>query len=181
MLRNSTTAWGGPAKLLHAAGAALVAVLLAHGAWMVHFAPRSGRLSLYALHGEIGYYLLLIVLVRVVWRAVNPTPALPETLPPRIRALARAGHALLYVTLVVASLTGWILAGTFSQPLSATLFGSLPVPMLAAPGDRALHDATEGAHLVSSYALLALAAGHVAMAMIHARTRDASFVRRMGW
>lgn len=181
MLRNTSTAWGGPARLLHASSAALVVFLLGYGAWMTHFAPRSGRLSLYALHAEIGYYLLLLVAVRLVWRTVNPTPQLPATFPERIRFWARAGHVLLYAALVAASLTGWILAGTFSKPLDATLFGIWPVPMLATAGDRALHEAMEGAHVVTSYALLALAAGHGAVAVAHARTRDAAFLRRMGW
>jgi cytochrome b561 len=181
MLRNTSTAWGGPAKLLHAASAALVVFLLGYGAWMTHLAARSGRLSLYSLHGEVGYYLLLIVLLRLVWRALNPTPALPPAFPERIRVAAKAGHALLYAGLITASVTGWILAGTFSKPLTATLFGIWPAPMLASPGDRTLHEAMEGAHIATSYALLVLAAGHVVMAVLHMRTRDAAFLRRMGW
>ena len=49
MLRNSTAQWGWPAKALHWIGAILILLLLGHGWWMTHLAPRGpDRLVQYA-------------------------------------------------------------------------------------------------------------------------------------
>jgi len=48
MLGNTSTAWGGPARLSHAVSAVLAVFLPGYGAWMTHFAPRGARVSLCA-------------------------------------------------------------------------------------------------------------------------------------
>src|SRR5688572_3743875 len=82
MTRNSTTVWGWPAILLHWIGAALILVLLVHGAWMVHFAPRPERAVNYAWHAALGYDFLALLVLRLLWRWMNPVPALPGDLKP---------------------------------------------------------------------------------------------------
>ena len=77
MTRNSTTVWGWPAILLHWIGAVLILVLLVHGAWMVHFAPRPERAVNYAWHAALGYDFLALLVLRLLWRWINPVPALP--------------------------------------------------------------------------------------------------------
>ena len=48
MIGNSTTNWGWPAIVLHWIGAILILLLLGHGWWMTHLAPRPDRLAHYA-------------------------------------------------------------------------------------------------------------------------------------
>ena len=74
MTRNSTTVWGWPAILLHWIGAVLVLVLLVHGAWMVHFAPRPERAVNYAWHAAIGYDFLALLVLRLLWRWMKSGP-----------------------------------------------------------------------------------------------------------
>ena len=38
---------------------------------MTHLAARAGRLQHYQLHASIGYYLLLLVALRLAWRLGN--------------------------------------------------------------------------------------------------------------
>jgi cytochrome b561 len=76
MIRNSSAAWGWPAIALHWFGAALIIVLLAHGWWMTHLAPRPDRLANYSLHAALGYDFLALLILRLLWRWLNPVPAL---------------------------------------------------------------------------------------------------------
>jgi Prokaryotic cytochrome b561 len=97
MTFNSTTKWGWPAKVLHWIGAAIILVLLIHGWWMTHMTPRPERLANYAWHSALGYDLLALTVLRLLWRWFNPVPELPADLKPWERAAARVGHISLYL------------------------------------------------------------------------------------
>ncbi len=77
MIRSTNAEWGWPAKLLHWLGAAFILVLLAHGWWMTHLAARPDRLANYGWHAAIGYDLMGLLVLRLLWRWANPVPALP--------------------------------------------------------------------------------------------------------
>lgn len=179
MLRNTPNEWGSLAKSLHWIVAALVIFLLAYGWWMAHLAPRSGRLGLYELHSSIGYDLLFLVILRLLWRVIDRAPALPADLKRWEMISARAGHFLLYLLVLAVSVTGWLLLGTFSRPVAATLFQSIPVPVMNLTGDRMLHGLFEKSHAILSYALLALIVVHVLAALRHHFIKKNDILRRM--
>ena len=59
-------------KILHWIGALAVFVLLLHGWWMVHMAPQPERFANYVWHAALGYDLLALLVLRVLWRWMNP-------------------------------------------------------------------------------------------------------------
>jgi cytochrome b561 len=179
--RNSATAWGQVAKLFHWLSALLILFLVGYGWWMTHLLERAGRLTHYQLHSVIGWYVLLLIALRLVWRAFNPAPPLPAELPRWERATAYTAHWTLYVLMFIVSISGWMVADTFRQPIEASLFGFIPVPHLVDASHRSYRDAIEATHLVSSYALLALVAVHSAAALRHHFFRKNAVLRRMTW
>jgi cytochrome b561 len=181
MLRNTLAGWGSAAKLFHWVGAVVVVFLIVFGWWMTHAAERSGRFSLYQLHSVVGYYLLLLIVLRVLWRAVNPTPVLPADTKPWERIAAHLSHGLLYLFMFAISLTGWVMVGVGRRPIEATLFGFLHVPLASRTPDRALHDLLEDSHRAMAYMLLALTIIHVAAALRHHFIKKNDVLRRMGW
>jgi cytochrome b561 len=127
MFRNTVAEWGWPAKALHWIGAVAILVLLGHGWWMTHMVARPERLANYAWHAALGYDLLALTIVRLLWRWLSPVPALPADSKPWERLAAHGGHAGLYVLLFVVSATGWVVAATFRTPMTADLLGiSIP-------------------------------------------------------
>src|SRR5262245_50171561 len=68
MTRNSATDWGWPAKILHWVGAIMILLLLVHGWWMTHMTLRPERLANYAWHSAMGYDLLALLILRLLWR-----------------------------------------------------------------------------------------------------------------
>lgn len=178
-LRNSQAAWGAIAKTMHWLIAALAIFLIGYGWWMAHFAPRPDRLIHYSFHSSLGYDLLLVLLFRLCWRAIDPAPLMPPGLA-RWECMAALGsHALLYLLLIAVSATGWLLAGTFRRPLDASLLGFIPIPVLANAADRAFHNLMEDAHRILSYSLLALVTVHVAAALRHHYVKKNDILRRM--
>ena len=104
MIRNSSAASGWPSIVLHSLGAALIVVLLAHGWWMTHLAPRPDRLANYGLHAALGYDFLALLILRLLWRWISPVPALEGQAWERYAA--RAAHIALYVLMLACALTG---------------------------------------------------------------------------
>jgi cytochrome b561 len=178
VIRNTTTQWGWPARLLHWLGAAAILVLIGHGWWMTHMTLRPDRLANYTWHGALGYDLMALVLLRMLWRWANPVPALPADTPRWECWAAHAGHFGLYVLMLATSVLGWALAGTFRSPMNLDLFG-LPVPQIVGGPDRDLHRLLEDSHKVLAYVLAALVVVHVASSLRHHFVKRNDILRRM--
>ncbi len=180
MVRNTAAAWGWPAKALHWIGALLIVVLLVHGWWMTHMVPRPERLANYAWHSALGYDLLALSVLRLLWRWLNPVPELPTDLRPWERLAARAGHLGLYVLILAASLTGWVVAATFRVPMTRDLLG-ISLPAIGSGLDRSIRNLVEETHMILAYALAALVLAHVIGALRHHFAKHNDVLRRMTW
>ncbi len=178
MTRNSMTRWGWPSIALHWIGAALILLLLGHGWWMTHFAPRPDRLAHYAGHAALGYDFLALLILRVLWRWTQPVPELPADTAPWERFVAHAGHFGLYLLMFATTLTGWALSGTLRQPFVRDVFG-LWVPPIYTSTDRAMHGMLESTHEALSYLLAALIVVHVVAALRHHFVKRNNVLRRM--
>ena len=51
--------------------------MLGFGWWMNHFPARADQFFYRSIHADIGYLVLLLGVLRLLWRCVNPTPAMP--------------------------------------------------------------------------------------------------------
>lgn len=143
----------------------------------LYFAPA------YALHMAVGLCILLLTAVRIAWRMTHRRPALPD-MGLLLRLLARAAHLLLYVFMLVAPLSGWLVLSLRHQRTS--VFGlfswAWPLPVIAAmPRSERVrwHDALLPAHVWISYVGMALVGVHVAAALYHHFGRRDAVLGRM--
>ena len=180
MTRNSTTDWGWPAKVLHWTAAVIILLLLGHGWWMTHMAPRPDRLAHYAGHAALGYDLSALIVLRLLWRWLNPVPALPAELKPWERVAAHVSHFSLYALMVIVSVTGWLVATTFRVPITKDLFG-IDVPPIVTTVDRSVRAGIEESHMILSYVLAAVVLIHVIAALRHHLVKRNDILRRMTW
>ena len=178
MIENSTTNWGWPAIVLHWIGAILILLLLGHGWWMTHLAPRPDRLAHYAGHAALGYDLLALLILRLLWRWTHAVPDLPAGLARWEYLTAKAGHFGLYLMMFASTLTGWALAGTMRTPLNKDVF-NLTVPSIYISQDRAMHGLFEESHELLSYALAILIVVHLVAALRHHFVKHNTVLRRM--
>src|SRR5260221_10230117 len=180
MTRNSTSDWGWPAKILHWVGAAMILLLLVHGWWMTHMTPRPERLANYAGHSAMGYDLFALLILRLLWRWVNPPPELPADLQRWERIAARASHAALYVLMFVVSVTGWMVATTFRNPMAKDLFG-IDVPPIVTTVDRTVRQWLEESHLMLAYVLAGIVLIYTPSPLRHHMLKRHNLLPRIIW
>ena len=180
MVRNTTSTWGWPAKMLHWIGALAILVLLVHGWWMTHMTPRPERLANYAWHSAVGFDLLALMVFRLLWRWLNPVPTLPADLKAWERRAAHVAHFGLYVLIFVVSVTGWVTANTFRTPITKDLFGTA-FPLIVASVDRSVRNLFEESHMILSYALAAVVVVHIVGALRHHLFKRNDVLTRMTW
>ena len=126
-------------------------------------------------HISIGMMIFAVMLVRFAWRLIHPV-APESSLPAYQRMASEAVHWLLYLLVLLTTLSGWLFASARGWKIN-WFFGP-PLPMLTHenPGLRA---AIDGWHQVFEWSLLALIGIHVSAALLHLFYYRDSVVRRM--
>jgi cytochrome b561 len=176
---NTQTNWDALSRLFHWLGAALIAVLLAHGWWMKTILDRPIRLDHYSWHVSIGYAVLALLIMRLLWRWRNARPAPPAQSLRWERWAAAGGHIGLYLLMLAMTFTGWALAGTFRQPLDASLLGFIDVPAITSPANPELHESLEEWHALLAWPLTILIAIHILSAFYHLWVKKDGVMQRM--
>ncbi len=90
MIRNTAASWGSLARAFHWGLGIAIIGMLAYGWWMNHVPARADKFFYRSIHADIGYLVLLLTVLRLIWRGLNPTPALPADMPAWQRIAARA-------------------------------------------------------------------------------------------
>ncbi len=164
------------AKGLHWLMAVLILGLLALGIYMSELPLSPQKLTLYSWHKWAGVTVFLLVWLRLAWRVTHRPPALPETLSPLMRLAAHAGHAALYVLMIVIPLTGWLMSS--AKGFQTVWLGVLPIPDLLSR-DRELGDLLQQVHKLLNLLLMLTLAGHVGAALWHHFVLKDDTLRRM--
>jgi cytochrome b561 len=114
-------------------------------------------------HISIGIVMLVLIAMRFVWRLMHPVA--PESaLPPWQRVSSEAVHWLLYLLVLVTTISGWLFASF--RGWSISFFFLTPLPMLASENPTALR-AINHWHQKFEWTLLILIGIHVAAALTH--------------
>ncbi len=155
-----------------------VLVQIALGWWMIDIPkqPEGVRAYWFNLHKSIGLSLAVLIALRVAWRLAHRPPALPASVPRwQVRA-ARASHLLLYASMVVLPLAGYLGSNFSGYPIK--YFG-LTVSSWGWK-DEGLKEFFSAVHYSAAWLFMTLIALHVAAALKHLLIdRDGVFARML--
>jgi cytochrome b561 len=150
------------AKSLHWLIALLIFAVFPLGLYMHDLKLSPAKLQLYSYHKWAGMIILLLAIIRLLWRITHRPPAL--SLPRYQQIASSAVHHLLYLLMIAIPLTGWLMSS--AKGYQTVLFGILPLPDLLAK-DKVLGHTLENVHQSLNYLLLLLVAVHIAAALKH--------------
>ena len=176
LIRNNASSWGAPAKLFHWLIAVLIFVQFGLGWWATLLKLSPLKINLFVWHKSIGMLILVLVIARLLWRWVNPSPALPADTPAWERLAARASHALLYVLMLALPLSGWVINSAAGVPFR--IFRLIPLPALIAP-DKHIAELAALVHLLLFFAIVALLLLHIGAALRHHCIKHNDVLRSM--
>ncbi len=155
------------AKVLHWAVAALIIsqYVLAQMAQAAGENERlQAQLLLLANHKSVGMSILILALLRLLWRLKHRPPALPESTPRWQRRSAMFAHWLLYGLIFMLPLSGWMLSS--ASAYSVSWFGLFQWPDLVAANPNLKEQLVNLHHLLAKL-LFIVALVHIVAAFKH--------------
>jgi len=138
--------------------------------------PRSLQNTLFIAHKNVGTFVLLLVVARLIYRWFNPPKLAPVPLPRMQELAAQLTHLGLYAMLIVMPLAGYIRVRAGGFPIEA--LDALSIPALV-PRSEALAEVAKTVHYFGSYAIAGLAAMHIGAALYHGLIRKDGIFTRM--
>jgi cytochrome b561 len=165
------------AQALHWVTAALMFVVLPI-AWVMMNMPETAhqRSLLFTLHKSIGLTIVMIVALRLAWRAKHPAPPLGARLNSWEKGTAVVSHWMLYLVLIGMPVSGYLLDATGGYPIS--YFGLFSVPLLSK--SPAFASAATWVHVaIGQWVVYSLILLHVAATVWHVSLRRDGILDRM--
>lgn len=174
-LRNTAEHYGALAKLLHWTIVVLIVVQYFLAESADELPDGIEKLKILYWHKSIGMLVLLLAVLRILWKLANrglPAPAGTGSL----RKAATAGHGLLYLLILLQPISGWAMASAANFPV--TFFSWYQFPALVAT-NHDLHEKLQDVHEALFYVLVTVAVLHIAAALYHHFLLKDDVLRRM--
>lgn len=112
-------------KILHWTIAVLVIGLLILGS-LLDDVPKHMAETAYTIHKSFGVLVLVLMVIRLAWRATHRVPNLPLAISPLEKGLAHFSYFLWYVLLIAMPISGFIESQAAGYP--PTFFGLFTFP-----------------------------------------------------
>jgi cytochrome b561/polyisoprenoid-binding protein YceI len=129
------------------------------------------KFDLYQLHKSFGVSVLVLSLLRLVWRFMHKPPALPVEMPEWQKTAAGMTHWGFYALIVLTPLAGLAVVSVSPTDIPTKWFGIIPVPHLPfmnGISDRAnAEDIFKEVHEVLAFSILFLLVLHVGAVLKH--------------
>jgi len=172
---NTPDSYGLVNVFLHWSIALLFILLIILGLSMTNMVDGDDKWFLYSLHKSLGFTVLGLIIVRIVWRILQTTPTLPNNLKNWEVFAAHTTHLGLYALMIILPISGYLdsVAGGYK-----TQFFGLDVPRLVEK-DKVLAEAALIVHVYASYLLYFLLILHVGAALKHHFILRDNVLRRM--
>lgn len=164
---------------LHWLMAALIIWQIWIGIWMTGALDdpetQAAAYDAFQFHKSLGLTLLVLAVLRLLWRLGHKFPPVPAHMPRWQQVAARISHILLYAFIVLIPLTGWLYVSTgwnsevgMAFQVPTVWFGLFEWPHIPGlDGKSTLADAVIDMHEIMAYALIALLVVHVGAALKH--------------
>lgn len=155
------------------------------GGWYMTDLPDGapGQYALYQFHKSLGITILLLTVARIIWRVMNPPPALPDDMKGYEKTLSHLVHMGFYGLMIILPLTGWLYSSvSVKLDVPTVLYGVISwpdVPLVEGLQTEAASGAVNQAHGFLAWIALALVGLHLAGVIKHEFGAEGGVLERM--
>ncbi len=177
MLKNTENSYGTIAKLLHWIIAAMIITLLSVGYYMTDLPNSPDKFKIYDYHKITGFTVLVLMIIRLVWRLCNQVPKDLDNIPHWQRIAADLNIKVLYFLGIAMPLSGILM----------TLYGGRSIDLLglftikAFETNKKLSSLAWEFHEAFAVLLIALISLHILAALYHHFIRKDNIFKKMLW
>lgn len=141
------------------------------------------RLAAYQFHESLGIIVLLLMVLRIIWRLTHPAPDLLPGQKRWEKITTKAVHHGFYLILILQPLAGWATMSTSSSAPALELFGVIPwfkLTFLRGLSEgREAHVFFENVHIYLGWLLVAMITIHVLAVLKHTFISKDDTLKRM--
>ena len=127
MLKNTTNSYGVVAKGFHWLLFLMLTFSIVAGNFLASMPKGAEKLQAAGMHKSFGAVILMLIMLRLVWRLINKTPRLPDETTAGEAFMATAMHRGLYVLMFAQPLSGIMMSQAAGFPVS--FFGLFEFPV----------------------------------------------------
>jgi cytochrome b561 len=175
-IQNPQDRYGNIAQTLHWVIAGLIVTQFVLASLADDLPLGLAKLTMYARHKSVGMTILMLAILRLIWRLINAPPALPAGMKGYEKFLAKATHGAMYALLFAMPLSGWLMSS--AKNYSVSWFGLFTWPNLVAPNEERFHFFKD-LHGFLATTLFVVAILHIAAALKHHFWNKDDVLRRM--
>ena len=133
-------------------------------------------------HKSLGLTILMLSVVRLLWRIANPPPKLPESMKKWEVAAAKFTHIAFYCLMIGVPLGGWVIISTSPYNIATNWWGLFEWPRLPLsdlPFRKALNGLAKQGHEIGAFSIIGLLVVHIGAALKHMFVNDDDVASRM--
>ena len=156
-LKNTDHSYGWVAKLFHWGMFLMIA-------GMMYVGFNLEDLKIYDVHKSFGLLILMLVVLRIIWKIKDPAPLMPKSVTNLQSKAAHAIHYLFYAIMIAFPVSGTVMS--LASGHDVPFFGLFTIEKFAEK-DKALAGIAHETHEILGLVIILLIALHVLAALYH--------------
>jgi cytochrome b561 len=160
----------------------IIALLIATNfglAWVAEDLPDEQKYALIGNHKAIGLIVLVLTVVRIIWRLMHKPPPVLDTLKAWEVAVSKVVHVLMYGLMLAIPLAGWGMSSIYAKGAPISIFGLFGFPAMPIAHEKSTQELFHELHEITATIMLVLLALHIGAALKHQFFDKDGTLRRM--
>ena len=160
-LKNTLTEYGAISRIFHWLSATVLIIQIPLGMYLVDMDFSEKRLTTENIHVTIGISIFYLTLFRLIYKTINPTPSLQNSIFIGQKLLAKLNHYLLYISILTITISGALKKLYNGEELDIFFF------KIEIKDNFELADIFYEIHIIRKLTLIGLITLHVLAVIIH--------------
>ena len=172
-LKNTLTEYGAISRIFHWLSATVLIIQIPLGMYLVDMDFSEKRLTIENIHVAVGISVFYLTVLRLIYKAFNPTPKLNNSIFPGQKIIAKLNHVFLYISILMITISGALKKLYNGEELDMFFFN------LEIQDNFELADQFYNIHIYSNYTIIALISLHILAVIAHKVLFKDNLLKRM--